>query len=512
MLAIGVAAVATAVSAHAGETGEEAAFRTDITPLVASHCVKCHGETKPKGGINLTAFVDAASIQKDRKTWDRVREALDSGTMPPEDKPQPAKVDVEKAIAWIDAQLSKADCRLQDNPGRVTLRRLNRTEYRNTIRDLIGIDYEPTDDFPSDDVGYGFDNIGDVLTLPPLLMERYLAAAEDITNRAIVDDNPPKPRVKNLFLGSGQGESVGRDARRLSKNGEVGVSYDFPADGDYILRVQAFGQQAGPDPVKMGFLLDKKRIHEVDVRASAKDLTRIREADYGHYEAKFKIQKGNHTLDVAFLNDFSDETNPDENKRDRDLLVRRNFWEIVGPIPIDKGRLPESHKRIIFKRPRGLQDTDTIRDLITRFASRAYRRPVTPDEVGRLMRFFEVARLDGDRFEVGMRLAVEAVLVSPNFLFRVELDPSSSTASHYISDYELASRLSYFLWSSMPDDELLDLAKQGQLRSPGTLDGQVLRMLKDPKSKALVDNFAEPVAANSPPPRREARSRPVPPV
>ncbi len=485
ILAVATLAIGVSGPSRGDETPESSAFRTDVAPLVGRFCVKCHGPEKPKAKIDLASFADASSALKSRKTWERVREALDSGTMPPEDQPQPAEAEVRKAVAWVDSALSKADCRLLDDPGRVTLRRLNRNEYRNTIRDLMGIDFEPTDDFPSDDVGYGFDNIGDVLTLPPLLMERYLDAAEKIAARAIVDDNPPRPRVKNLFLGkdAGDGTPSGRNGRLLTTTGQTtGLSYEFAAEGDYRIRVQAYGEQAGPEPVKMGFLFDGMPIGEAEVKARAEDFT--------NSEAKFHASKGTHRLEVRFLNDFYDEHEKDEKKKDRNLVVRKNFWEIVGPIQPDKGRLPESHLKIVFRRPRGLGDKDTIRQIMTKFAGRAYRRTVSPEEIERLMRFFEMAQLDGERFEVGLRLAVEAVLVSPHFLFRVELDRDAPGASHLVNDEELASRLSYFLWSSMPDDELLDLARKGELHSPGTLDAQVIRMLRDPKAHALTENFA----------------------
>ena len=467
--------------ARGGDSPEDSAFKSDVAPLLKNFCVKCHAGEKPKAGINLSALPDLASVQKSRKTWDRVREALDTGTMPPEDTIQPSDEQSKKAVHALQAMLSKVDCRLQNDPGRVTLRRLNRAEYRNTVRDLVGVDYQPTDDFPSDDVGYGFDNNGDVLTLPPILMEKYIAAAEAIAAKAIVDDNPPRPPTKNVKLDdSSGGVKAKRFDRMLMTNGEIAAEFDFPLDGPYIFRVRAYGQQAGADPAKMALKYDGKSIKEFAVKST--------DVSLGTYEVKFDATKGKKRIAAAFLNDFFDEKNADPKNRDRNLSVRS--FEIVGPLPVDNGRLPESHKRIVFKKPKNYADVEALRAILDRLATRAYRRPATAEDVTRLMRLVDLAKLDGERLEVGLRLAVQAVLVSPHFLFRVELDRNADGASHVVDDYEFASRLSYFLWSSMPDDALLEAARKGHLRSPGTLDEQVARMLKDPRSRALTANFA----------------------
>ena len=467
--------------ARGGEAPEDSAFKADVAPLIQNFCVKCHTGDKPKAGINLAALADAASVPKSRKAWDRVREAIDSGTMPPEDKPQPSEAQSRKAVHALQTLLSKSDCRIQNDPGRVTLRRLNRAEYRNTVRDLLAVDYQPAEDFPSDDVGYGFDNNGDVLTLPPILMEKYMAAAEAIAARAIVDDNPPKPPTKNVKLDDNSGGvKAKRFDRILMTNGDVKAEFDFPLDGAYIFRVRAYGQQAGPDPAKMALKYDGKSLKEFVVKST--------DASPATFEVKFDATKGKKPIAASFLNDFFDDKIADPKKRDRNLGVRS--FEIIGPMPVDNGRLPESHKRVVFKKPKNYDDVETLRAILDRLATRAYRRPATAEDVTRLLKLVELAKLDGERVEVGLRLAVQAVLASPHFLFRVELDRDAGGASHFVDDYEFASRLSYFLWSSMPDDALMDAAKKGHLRSPGTLDEQVARMLKDPKAKALTDNFA----------------------
>jgi hypothetical protein len=287
-------------------------YGAEIRPLLARYCFDCHGGAKPKGGLDLTGFSDEISILKERGLWGRLVEYLEVGEMPPEGKPRPTDAEVERLSQVIDDVLTKVDCGRESDPGRVTIRRLNRAEYNNTIRDLVGVDFRPADDFPSDDVGYGFDNIGDVLTLPPLLFEKYLAAAEAIAEKAIV----------------------------------------------------------------------------------------------------------------------------------------------VGPDATAGKPLPESHRRIFFQTPTPATRTETARAIIERFASRAYRRPATAGEVGRLLRFVDLASENGESFERGIQLAVEAILCSPQFLFRVELDPRPRRRGEVlppirqVNDFELAARLSYFLWSS----------------------------------------------------------------
>ncbi len=297
------------------------------------------------------------------------------------------------------------------------MRRLNRSEYRNTVRDLLLVDYAPTEDFPSDDVGYGFDNIGDVLTLPPLLMERYLAAAEAIAAQAIVDDNPPKPRVKNLFIpkdASPALDRVKRNGLRLASEGAIGLDAELPSDGDYLLSVQAIAEQAGDEPARMAFRVDQNEIHRVDVTATK---------EFKGYQAKFHADRGKHRFEVAFVNDYFDPSKP-EGQRDRNLIVRNNFWELTGPLPVDKGRLPESHKQIVFKKPKGYGDVEAI--------ARHPRTPrlarLSPPRDGRRgdaalakARRIGQARRRPDRGRPPPRRA-EAVLVSPHFLFRVELD------------------------------------------------------------------------------------------
>jgi hypothetical protein len=486
------APLASAQSAGTPVAGKtSAAFQGQILPMLGKYCTGCHSGAKPKGGLSLANLNDESMVSSNRKVWRRVAEYVESGDMPPEGKPKPSPAEVASLLGWITANLTKAECGRETDPGQITVRRLNRAEYNNTIRDLIGVDFRPADDFPSDDVGYGFDNIGDVLSLPPLLMEQYLAAAELIAEQAIVTNQSSKGMVKTWEV-----EDLGEEAggyrfedlgRVLASQGQISVAFPFPRDSEYILRARAFGQQAGTEKARMGFFIDGKPLKVFDVAAERND-PKV-------YETRVKLRNGLRHFQVGFLNDFYDPGGP-PNHRDRNLVI--DYLEIQGPVGATTGPLPESHKRIIFRKPTAETRHEVAREILERFASRAYRRPATAGEVGRLLKFIDLAQQNGDSFERGVQLAVEAVLVSPQFLFRVELDPRRSkrtktpaTATHPINDFELASRLSYFLWSSMPDDELSRLALENKLQQPDVLEKQVRRLLRDARSEALVENFAE---------------------
>jgi hypothetical protein len=309
-------------------------YARDIAPLVEKYCLRCHGATRFKGGVSLAGTRSDDDAIKNRALWEKVGDNLRSGEMPPAGAKKPTAREMEVWNRWLDSVVLINDCTGPKDPGKVTIRRLNRAEYDNTIRDLVGVTFKPAKDFPADDVGYGFDNIGDVLSLPPLLMEKYLAAAEKIIDEAM--------------------------------------------------------------------------------------------------------------------------------------------------------KTPEARRRLL---PRNRRDRGALSANLKEFATRAYRRPATDEEVKRLQGFVREAREQGDSPEEGVKLALQAVLISPHFLFRVELDRAGKEAGP-ISGWELAARLSYFLWSSMPDEELFRLAREDRFGQPGVIETQVRRMLADPKARALADNFA----------------------
>ena len=426
----------------------------------------------------LHIYKDEKSILKDRKMWHEVMKMLHAGEMPPEKQPRPDMKDSEAFLKAVNDLFARADSTGKRDPGRVTMRRLNRTEYNNTIRDLVGVDFKPAEDFPSDDIGYGFDNIGDVLTISPLLMERYLAAADTIMQQAIVVGEPAKPPVRTMsarYLEPGVPNPDAIGKFRPVPAGVLSTTFVLTQEGEFKARVRAFGNQAGKELVKFAILVNGKEQKIFDVKG--KD-----GKDAQNYEVKLDLKKGVNRVAAQILNDFTDPDVKDEKKAKRSLVLE--WIQLEGPLDTR----PASHRKIMAHKD-GIDKREAARQILTRFASRAYRRPATKDEVDRLLKFVDQAEKNKDRWEAGIQVALQAVLCSPKFLFRVELDDRpDSKDPHPLDDYQLASRLSYFLWSSMPDEELLALAAKKQLHP--NLEAQVQRMLKDDKAYALVENFA----------------------
>ena len=464
-------------------TGSSSVFASGLMPLVRRYCTRCHGSEVQSNQINFEAFVDTAAVRESEDVWNRAASKLRSGRMPPQAMPQPTVAERSLMISIIDTTLSTMDEGLPD-PGRVTMRRLNRAEYNNTIRDLLRIGFNPADNFPSDDVGYGFDNIGDVLSISSLLMEKYLAVAEKIAETAIFAEDAREP-VHRFYpddIPTTEKSDVTFYRVRLRGNGEIGVVVQFPRDGTYILRARAYAQQAGSEPARMALRLDDRQVREVDVTAD--------EVEPEIYAASVKVKTGERRFAVAFINDYYNPDDPDSGNRDRNLLI--NYLEVAGPLAVKPDPLPASHRRILPRKPLKMTQDAYVEKVIRDLAERAFRRPVTNGEVSRLLRHVQMAQDEGDSLERGIQIALQAILISPHFLFRVELDsePDDPNAVRELNDYELASRLSYFIWSSMPDEELFELAKRGVLHKPSVLEVQVRRMLKDRKSNALVENFA----------------------
>lgn len=472
-----VTRVATVKDPH----GAPVAYETHLRPFFERYCLDCHGERK-RGGLDLRAFPDATALGTHRKSFEAVLQNLESNLMPPPHKPQPTPAERALLTAWLRRELYPVDCHHPD-PGRVTLRRLNRTEYRNTIRDLVGVDFDTTTNFPQDDVGYGFDNIADVLSLPPILLEKYLAAARRILDQAVVTGPPPPPVRRYAGEQLRGGAPLDAGGRTLASAGEIYVEHPCRTAGEYMVRLRVYGDQAGPEPVRIELRLGGQPVGRFEVTATAAAPQVI--------ETNLTLAAGRPRLAVAFLNDYYQPDAPDPAQRDRNFHLVS--LEVVGPLTTERPPLPESHRRIFFVAPAARTpeaERDCAREILGEFARRAYRRPVRPEEVNGLLGLYDLARSDGENFEAGVKLALTAVLVSPHFLFRGDwpVGPEDPQAVHPISEFALATRLSYFLWSTMPDEELFRLAAEGRLRRQ--LTAQVRRMLRDPRARALVDNFA----------------------
>ncbi|WP_254508071.1 DUF1592 domain-containing protein [Anatilimnocola floriformis] len=464
----------------------EQSYRAQVVPFLKQYCLECHTTKKPDEEIQFEKFKDAPSVVANAKIWQKVLEMLNSSAMPPDDKPQPSDAQRKQVIAWIEKTIYNLDCDGTPDPGRVTIRRLNRAEYNNTIRDLLGVTFRPADDFPSDDVGSGFDNQGDVLSLPPLLFEKYLSAAEKISHSAIIANSASL--VKTQKMGR-KLEAVGGKWERgehgwgLYSNGGVKGSFDIEKPGEYTLRVIAGAQNINREDAEMELRRGDKVLKKFEVHAP-------HDKQKG-YEFKLKLPKGKLELSAHFTNDFYDEKATDPKKKDRNLYV--TSLEVQGPLEVAESDYPESHRKLIVTKPAGgVTPAQAALANLRPLMQRAFRRKVSEQEILPFAELAAQAVKDGESFEAGMQISLQAVLVSPHFLFRLERDaqPNNPQQIHDIGSYELATRLSYFLWSSLPDDELFILANQGKLNQPDVLKQQVRRMLQDPRAEALTQNFA----------------------
>ena len=442
-------------------------FEQRLGSFLKAYCVDCHGPDYAEAEIDLAGFASAEDLRADRETWERILAIVRVGAMPPSEMDQPSPEARAAAVEWIDRALHEVNCEVVDDPGRVTVRRLNRLEYDNTVRDLLGVELTLSDDFPADDVGNGFDNQGEVLSLPPLLLEKYLAAAEKIADEAIVGDlTTLLTTTKDLDAGA----SVQEETR----------TFHFDAAGDYTVRIAARAEQGGPDRAQYGVTLAGLPLAEVVVKS---------DGDLETFERTVPVQAGDYPIRVKFLNDYYKPDAPG-GKVDRNLYLDK--IEVVGPLGGRPKNLPATHAAIVTATPEQSGGVKNAAEAIFRpLASRAFRRPATDLEVQRLAGLVESVVRDGRTFEQGVQLGLQAVLCSPHFLFRVERDPDDARPGEPagLNDYELASRLSYFLWSSMPDEELFRLAEQGKLGDAAVLTAQVDRMLDDPKAGALIDGF-----------------------
>lgn len=452
-----------------------ASFEKTIQPVLRHSCLTCHNEQLASGGLNMTAFLQPDSIAANRQGWERIVAKVHAGEMPPKGVPRRAD-QLDALVTYVKNEFDRADRAAKPDPGRVTARRLNRAEYANTIRDLLGVHFQANEEFPPDDSGYGFDNIGDVLTVSPALMQKYLAAAEKIASRAIGADPLPKP---GLF-------SKRSKIRRVDAS-TIQFTDQIEFDADYIVRALISGHRgAKGQPVTLVISVDGKPLKTATVDTALTKVTiqggatqRVTE------EVRLFLQAGPHQFRAQFVNDDFVKDLPPANRLNPGRNIYPESMELAGPFPPKEDR-PSRSKILVCDPASG---TACLTSILTPLAHRAYRRPVTKAEIAQLVQVAERARAAEYTPGQSLQFAITAMLVSPQFLFRIEHDPKPGQVAR-LSDIELASRLSYFLWSSMPDDELLREAEAGRLHRPATLDAQTKRMLADPKSSALAENFA----------------------
>jgi hypothetical protein len=455
-------------------------FDHSVRPMLTKSCLACHNDRLQSGSVNLTPFVNPATVLGNREDWEKVVQKVRSGEMPPKGLPRPSIEQITAFTTFIESEWEKADQNVKPDPGRVTARRLNRIEYTNTIRDLLGVDFRAEKDFPTDDSGYGFDNIGDVLTISPVLMQKYLEAAETISSRALGADPLPAKPVEFEY------HSKTKTVRRLNRS-NIEATHRVDWDGEYDVTIGLPGERAKDAlPVEMGFWMDGKLIYKQMVETKPSGLVYFNPYSEEHF--RVFLPEGDHVFRAGFIGDEFVKSLTDKEAFSDKKNKYLNMIKFIGPYPTKVERV--SRKRVLVCDPNS--GPACVTKILTTLTRRAYRRPITRADIAPLEGFVEMARKEGQTVEQGIQLAIQAALVSPHFLFRVEKHPAPNDPLRVakVSDIELASRLSYFLWSSMPDDELLALAEGGKLRLPGVLEAQVKRLLADSRSAALADNFA----------------------
>ena len=466
--------------------------------LLNRYCVSCHSERLKTAELSLQA-VDVDNIPRDAATWEKVVRKLRAGAMPPVGRPRPDAATYDRVASRIEGELDRAAA-ARPNPGRTaSFHRLNRVEYQNSVRDILGLDVDVAALLPGDDAAFGFDNIGEMLTVSPDLLDRYLSAANKITRLAVGDPS--------LQLGSAtypvseyllQADRMS-DELPFGSRGGTSVRHQFPYTGEYALKVRFAGLARPPETVDIR--IDGTRVASLETpgRNNFED-----PVDEGAVEARVAVDAGPHVVGVSFRKStVMNETRypqyfPWGNSATfgtntgsvRPLNV--HSVDITGPFnPKDAGKTP-SRARIFTCQPaRASEEEGCARKIVGTVARRAFRRPVTAADVDALLPFYRSARAERT-FDGAVQAALERVLVDPEFLFRVERDPENVApgTAYRISDLALASRLSFFLWSSVPDDELLQVAEKGKLKDAAIFEQQVRRMIADERSKTLVTNFA----------------------
>jgi hypothetical protein len=496
--------------AGTGPTGQWREYRQTVQPFFAKHCFACHADKK-RGEVRLDLFRDEEALAKGLPTIEKALGVLRQGAMPPRGRPRPGDAELKPVLAWLEAFVERQDRELSAGPGRVVIRRLNRAEYNNSVRDLLGVDFRPADDFPPDVPGHGFDTVGGTLTVSPALVEKYLSAAEKVARTAVFGAEPMRPErtahqpyfTADAFS-KNRGVKFDYDETGMSLPSALHVVQRFPAEGEYTFRGILRGvRPPGSNPVELGFWIDGKLVHQAKVPVP----TRI-EAGRGPGElngrwAEFRtrVQAGEHWLSVTVLRMYEGLPPAYKGPKPADTTAGISratdaffpmYLDVVGPYHQARGPSKESLDKVFAAVPvKGPRDASSARKILARLARRAFRRPVAEKDVEELVRLVAAVQKDGDSFEEGLCLAIQRLLISPHFVFRVEKGPPAGQGEdrYGISQHELATRLSYFLWSSMPDEELLRRADLGKLREPGVLEAQVRRMLKDARSRALVENF-----------------------
>jgi hypothetical protein len=469
--------------------------------LATRYCLGCHNKSAKTAGLALdTAVVE--EVSRHTEIWEKVVRKLRARHMPPAGMPRPDEAAYGAVVSSLEASLDRAAAQ-RPNPGRTdTFRRLNRTEYQNAVRDLLDLEVDLGPLLPSDEASHGFDNVA-VGSLSPTLLEKYLSAAQKIS-RLAVGVAVRSPGGDTILLPPDLTQEDHFDKLPLGTRGGAAVPYTFPLDGQYLIQLRLARDrnehvEGLTEPHEVELMLDGERVRMFQVRPppSGQDHSLVDK----DLQARIPVKAGPHVVAVAFPKKTSvlleTERQPYQAhfNMDRHPRIQPALYavSIIGPYEAKgPGDTPSRRRLFVCEPARPEQEDDCAKRILTTLMRRAYRRPVAEADLEVPLKFYREARA-GSSFDTGIEFGVRAVLVNPEFLFRVEQDPPGAppNSAHRVSDLALASRLSFFLWSSIPDDELLEAATEGKLRTPAVLEQQVRRMLADRRSRALVTNFAE---------------------
>ena len=498
--------LAGSISSLSGQSATPAAVQTASAPatqnqrtLLDKYCVTCHSDRLKTANLSLQGL-DLAKVADHADVWEKVIRKLRAGVMPPPSLPRPALAEYDGLRDWLEAEIDRVST-TKPNPGSVVLHRLNRTEYANVIRDLLDLRIDVTTLLPPDDSANGFDNIAGSLTLSPTLLESYTTAAARVARTAVGYWKSP---TEATYLASSDASQNHRlDGMPFGTRGGIVAQHDFPADGEYKFSIQNFGIGSFIPGEQLALIIDGERAHVWPYRGVGLNVGMTVEAD-GTLEVTVPVRAGSRLVGATFIATNYRPSLDIIRHYDRQSLENNTipqlqyypaigFVRIQGPFNAQRPHDSASRRKIFVCRPSSsVPESTCARQILTSLARRAYRRPPTNAEITTVLTFYNEGR-KGATFEDGIEYALRFLLSSPQFLVRAEREPAAVRAGqpYRVSDLELASRLSFFLWSSIPDEELITVAAQGRLSQPTVLAQQVRRMLKDARSDALVTNFGQ---------------------